>query len=58
MTPFHKNEKGDRSSIVITPAMIEAGADILLFFNSEFSDPKEYAEKIYRAMGAVSDSES
>ena len=42
----------------ITPEMIQAGADILLFFNPESSDPQEYADKIYRAMVEVSDSES
>ena len=46
------------SDLKITQAMVQAGADILLFFDSDMSDPKEYAERIYRAMVEVSDSES
>jgi hypothetical protein len=41
----------------INQAMIQAGVDVLLFFDPERSDPAEYARKIYRAMAEVSDSE-
>ncbi len=43
--------------VEITQAMIQAGVDILLFFDPEMSDPAEYAKKIYQAMVEVSDSE-
>lgn len=39
---------------VVTPAMLQEGVDVLLFFDPEISDHKEYAEKIYRAMVEVS----
>jgi hypothetical protein len=51
-------DRGEKTPIIITPAMIQAGADILLFFDYDSSDPKEYAERIYRAMVGVYDSES
>jgi hypothetical protein len=51
-------QEDGRDRQICTSAMIQAGADILLFFNPEVSDPKEYAENIYRAMVEVSDSES
>jgi len=41
----------------ITPAMIQAGAEILCLFDSQYSSREEYAEKVYRAMVEVSDSE-
>jgi hypothetical protein len=45
------------SDLKITPAMIQAGVDILLFFDPEMSDPADYAKKIYRAMVEISHSD-
>ncbi len=36
--------------IVITPEMIEAGVSVLLEFDHDWSNPKEYAGKIFRSM--------
>lgn len=57
MLPAHKQIASDHSPIIVTPAMLQEGADILLFFDPEMSDHKEYAEKIYRAMVEVSHSD-
>jgi hypothetical protein len=50
--------KSIASDVKITQPMIQAGVDILLFFDAETSDAAEYAKRIYRAMAEVSDSES
>jgi hypothetical protein len=36
----------------ITPAMKQAGAEILLDFDWGYSDPNEFAARIYAAMSA------
>ena len=51
-------QEKERRVVEITQAMIQAGADILLFFDVETSDAAEYAKRIYHAMAEVSDSES
>lgn len=40
--------------VEITPAMIEAGEELLMQFEWGWSDPEEYVRKIYSAMRAVS----
>ena len=39
-----------QARVEITPEMIEAGVDVLLEFDHDWSNNEEYAEKIYRIM--------
>lgn len=54
--PVKRNKSG--CPIKVSDAMVQKGAELLLFFNPENNDHEEYARKIYVAMAEVFDSES
>lgn len=46
-------DEADKKEIVITPAMIEAGAKVLAHFWLDRDDPKEVAREVFEDMFAV-----
>ncbi len=49
---MERNPQERQVSAEITPEMIEAGVDVLLEFDHDWSNKEEYAEKIYRVMAS------
>lgn len=41
------------AQIEVTPQMIEAGADLLMQFDWGWSNPDDFAEKIFRSMAVA-----